>query len=601
MEKFCDSLTRYSRRETVAVQIGNTAIGGDNPIRIQSMTNTDTNDTAASVAQTERIAAAGGEIVRLTAQGRREAENLGAIRAELDRRGCRVPLVADIHFLPSAALVAAEHVEKIRINPGNFNDKGGQFDELLAICKRRGAALRIGVNHGSLAPAVMERYGDTPEGMVASAMEFLRRCRAAAFDRVVLSVKSSNVRVMVQAYRMLAAAMRAEEMRYPLHLGVTEAGNDREGRIKSAAGIGALLADGLGDTIRVSLTEAPEREIPVARMLADYFAGRENHAPIPAVDESLYSPYSYRKRPSEKIGGIGGDAQVAIWSEIPAAVRETLFEADIRTVDRIPRGRIVLLKTNNLNGIAEQRAALLTMAGRGLTNPVIIQRTYDESDPEVLQIKAAADLGPLFLDGFGDAIRIENFNPAIPQSEIDALSLDILQTARVRISKPEYIACPSCGRTLYNIEKTLAAIKARTGHLVGVKIGVMGCIVNGPGEMADADYGYVGSGPGRITLYKGREVVRRNIPEEQAIDEVANGTLIPPYFFCGSKTLNKTRSLRRAACFTLSTKDFILSGNCLQSSNSTHRSNLPISRHNSALKRRSLSRVESSSSINFDA
>ncbi len=269
MEKFCDSLTRYSRRETVAVQIGNTAIGGDNPIRIQSMTNTDTNDTAASVAQTERIAAAGGEIVRLTAQGRREAENLGAIRAELDRRGCRVPLVADIHFLPSAALVAAEHVEKIRINPGNFNDKGGQFDELLAICKRRGAALRIGVNHGSLAPAVMERYGDTPEGMVASAMEFLRRCRAAAFDRVVLSVKSSNVRVMVQAYRMLAAAMRAEEMRYPLHLGVTEAGNDREGRIKSAAGIGALLADGLGDTIRVSLTEAPEREIPVARMLAD--------------------------------------------------------------------------------------------------------------------------------------------------------------------------------------------------------------------------------------------------------------------------------------------------------------------------------------------
>ena len=434
MEKFCDSLTRYSRRETVAVQIGNTAIGGDNPIRIQSMTNTDTNDTAASVAQTERIAAAGGEIVRLTAQGRREAENLGAIRAELDRRGCRVPLVADIHFLPSAALVAAEHVEKIRINPGNFNDKGGQFDELLAICKRRGAALRIGVNHGSLAPAVMERYGDTPEGMVASAMEFLRRCRAAAFDRVVLSVKSSNVRVMVQAYRMLAAAMRAEEMRYPLHLGVTEAGNDREGRIKSAAGIGALLADGLGDTIRVSLTEAPEREIPVARMLADYFAGRENHAPIPAVDESLYSPYSYRKRPSEKIGGIGGDAQVAIWSEIPAAVRETLFEADIRTVDRIPRGRIVLLKTNNLNGIAEQRAALLTMAGRGLTNPVIIQRTYDESDPEVLQIKAAADLGPLFLDGFGNAIRIENLNPAIPQSEIDALSLDILQTARVRIS-----------------------------------------------------------------------------------------------------------------------------------------------------------------------
>ena len=268
MNKFCDSLTRFSRRPTDEVRIGTVGVGGDNPIRLQSMTNTDTNDTEASAAQVERIAAAGGEIVRLTAQGRREAANLGRIRALLDSRGCRVPLVADIHFLPSAALVAAEQVEKVRINPGNWNERGGEFDELLSACRRRGVALRIGVNHGSLSPSIMERYGDTVEGMVASAMEYLRRCREASFGQVVVSIKSSNVRVMVQAYRMLVAAMRREGMRYPLHLGVTEAGDDREGRVKSAVGIGALLCDGIGDTIRVSLTEAPEREIPVARTLA---------------------------------------------------------------------------------------------------------------------------------------------------------------------------------------------------------------------------------------------------------------------------------------------------------------------------------------------
>ena len=272
MDKFCDSLTRFSRRPTDEVRIGAVGVGGDNPIRLQSMTNTDTNDTEASAAQVERIAAAGGEIVRLTAQGRREAANLGRIRALLDNRGCRVPLVADIHFLPAAALVAAEQVEKVRINPGNWNERGGEFDELLSTCRRRGVALRIGVNHGSLSPSIMERYGDTVEGMVASAMEYLRR--EASFGQVVVSIKSSNVRVMVQAYRMLVAAMRREGMRYPLHLGVTEAGDDREGRVKSAVGIGALLCDGIGDTIRVSLTEAPEREIPVARTLAGYFAAR---------------------------------------------------------------------------------------------------------------------------------------------------------------------------------------------------------------------------------------------------------------------------------------------------------------------------------------
>lgn len=518
MEKFCDSLTQYTRRMTHAVRVGGTIIGGNDPIRVQSMTNTDTNDTDSSVAQIERIVAAGGELVRLTAQGRREAANLGKIRKQLNQRGCTIPLVADIHFVPAAALVAAEHVEKVRINPGNFNDKGGEFNQLLDICRQRGTALRIGVNHGSLAPAIMEKYGDTVEGMVASAMEFLYRCREAGFDQVVISIKSSNVRVMVQAYRMLVSALRAEKMSYPLHLGVTEAGDDKEGRIKSAVGIGALLADGIGDTIRVSLTEAPEREIPVARTLAAYFEGREMHAPIPDIDTTYYSPYSYKKRITEEISGIGGDHPPVIWSEVPQSVREKLFEADIHTLDQIPPGRIVVLKTNNRNGVAEQRAAFLKMAEKGMTHPVIIQRSYNETDPETLQIKAAADLGVLFLDGFGDGIWIENRNGTIPETEIDALSLAILQSARVRISKAEYIACPSCGRTLYDIEKTLAQIKARTSHMIGVKIGVMGCIVNGPGEMADADYGYVGSGPGRITLYKGHEVIERNIPEERAID-----------------------------------------------------------------------------------
>ena len=518
MEKFCDSLTRYRRRPTLETKVGGVGIGGDNPIRIQSMTNTDTNDTEASVEQVLRIVGAGGEIVRLTAQGRREAANLERIRRRLDERGCRVPLVADIHFLPSAALEAAEHVEKVRINPGNFNEKNGEFDRLLDICRRRGTALRIGVNHGSLSPSIVARYGDTVEGMTASAMEFLHRCRDAAFDRVVLSVKSSNVRVMVHAYRMLVAAMRAEGMRYPLHLGVTEAGDDREGRIKSAVGIGALLADGLGDTIRVSLTEAPEREIPVARKLAAYFEGRERHAPIPDADGSFYSPYEYRRRVSRSVGGIGGNRPPVVWNEIPADIRQTFVEADIRSIDDVPDGSVVVLTTDNLNGVAEQRAAFLRMAAQGKDNPVVIARHYDETDLETLQIKAAADLGVLFVDGFGDGIRIENENASIPQEEIDALSLDILQAARVRISKAEYIACPSCGRTLYGIERTLSQIKARTAHLKGIKIGVMGCIVNGPGEMADADYGYVGSGPGRITLYRGQEIVRRNILQAEALD-----------------------------------------------------------------------------------
>ncbi len=541
MRKYCNSLTSYTRMVTHPVAVGNVVIGGGNPVRIQSMTNTNTNDTEASVAQVQRIAKAGGEIVRLTAQGRREAANLAAIHRRLREEGCSVPLVADIHFVPEAALVAVSNVEKVRINPGNFNDRGGQFDRLLALCRDRGTALRIGVNHGSLSAVMMERYGDTPEGMVTSAVEYLALCRERGFDSVVVSLKSSNVRVMVQAYRMLAAEMRERGWNYPLHLGVTEAGDDMEGRIKSSVGIGALLADGLGDTIRVSLTEAPEREIPVARWLVDHFATRGKHAPIPDVDESFYSPYEYHRRQSERVAGIGGDRPPIIWSELPAVLREKVFYADIHSIEEVPDGRIVVLTTANDNGVAEQRAFFLCMERLGKRNPVIVKRSYQERSLEALQVKAAADTGMLFLDGYGDGLWIENEVPdegcdgfgvgvrgpgsldaEITSEQIDALSLAILQAARVRISKAEYIACPSCGRTLYDLEETLEAIKERTSHLVGVKIGVMGCIVNGPGEMADADYGYVGAGPGRITLYRGREVVQRNIPQDKALDELEN-------------------------------------------------------------------------------
>ena len=499
MDKFCDSLTRFSRRPTDEVRIGAVGVGGDNPIRLQSMTNTDTNDTEASAAQVERIAAAGGEIVRLTAQGRREAANLGRIRALLDNRGCRVPLVADIHFLPAAALVAAEQVEKVRINPGNWNERGGEFDELLSTCRRRGVALRIGVNHGSLSPSIMERYGDTVEGMVASAMEYLRRCREASFGQVVVSIKSSNVRVMVQAYRMLVAAMRREGMRYPLHLGVTEAGDDREGRVKSAVGIGALLCDGIGDTIRVSLTEAPENEIPVAQLLADHFSDRPGRFEV--LHPERYSPTEYRRR---------------------SRVTEPVVHTE-------PLEGFRVLEALSGNPTAELRAAILNLDIPD--EPVVVKRRYEERSLEMLAVKAAADLGPLLLDGLADGIWIDA--PGFAEEQVREIELMILQAARVRFSHTEYIACPSCGRTLYDIEKTLADIKSRTSHLSNLKIGVMGCIVNGPGEMADADYGYVGAAPGRITLYKGRTVVARNIPQQEALDRLvelikADGEWVEP-------------------------------------------------------------------------
>lgn len=479
-------LTKFRRRPTCCVRIGDVTIGGNHPIAVQSMTNTDTNDTEASVAQIERIDRAGGKIVRLTAQGRREAENLQRIVARLREEGYRTATVADIHFVPEVASIAARYVEKVRINPGNYRTDHGELEALIDQCRERGVALRIGVNHGSLAKRVFDQWGDTPQGMVVSAMEFLRVCRAKAFDQVVVSMKSSNTRVMVAAYRLLVEDMEAEGMNYPIHLGVTEAGNGLEGRIKSAVGIGALLADGIGDTIRVSLTEAPEHEIPVARLLVEHFAQRPGEFPVRHPER--YSPTEYRRRSKVAVPVVHGE----------------------------PHDGFRILEARSGNPTAELRAAILDL--EPADTPVIIRRRYDDTDLTTLAVKAAADLGPVLLDGLADGIWIDA--PAHDEETIREVELMILQAARVRFSHTEYIACPSCGRTLYDIEQTLGRIKARTSHLKNLRIGVMGCIVNGPGEMADADYGYVGAGPGRITLYRGREVVERNIPQEEALDRL---------------------------------------------------------------------------------
>lgn len=479
-------LTKFRRRPTCCVRIGDVTIGGNHPIAVQSMTNTDTNDTEACVAQIERIDRAGGKIVRLTAQGRREAENLQRIVARLREEGYRTATVADIHFVPEVASIAARYVEKVRINPGNYRTDHGELEALIDQCRERGVALRIGVNHGSLAKRVFDQWGDTPQGMVVSAMEFLRVCRAKAFDQVVVSMKSSNTRVMVAAYRLLVEAMEAEGMNYPIHLGVTEAGNGLEGRIKSAVGIGALLADGIGDTIRVSLTEAPEHEIPVARLLVEHFAQRPGEFPVRHPER--YSPTEYRRRSKVAVPVVHGE----------------------------PHDGFRILEARSGNPTAELRAAILDL--EPADTPVIIRRRYDDTDLTTLAVKAAADLGPVLLDGLADGIWIDA--PAHDEETIREVELMILQAARVRFSHTEYIACPSCGRTLYDIEQTLGRIKARTSHLKNLRIGVMGCIVNGPGEMADADYGYVGAGPGRITLYRGREIIERNIPQEEALDRL---------------------------------------------------------------------------------
>lgn len=480
------NLTKYTRRNTIEVTIGTTKIGGQNPIAVQSMTNTATADVAASVAQIERIADAGAPIVRLTAQGRKEGEAFAQIIPQLRAEGYPTAIVADIHFVPQIASIAADYVDKVRINPGNYRTDNGELEALLEKCKKRGVALRIGVNHGSLAQHIVDSYGDTPQGMVASAMEFLRRCRAAAFDQVVVSMKSSNTRVMVHAYRLLVQAMDAEDMHYPIHLGVTEAGNGIEGRIKSAVGIGALMADGIGDTIRVSLTEAPENEVIVANLLIDHFSSRTGEFSVTHPERYFATKFVRRSNITTPI----------VHSEITDLFR--------------------VIDSNSDNPTAEWRAAILNLDNQ--TEGVVIRRKYTDTDYTTLAVKAAADMGPLLLDGLADGIWIDA--PQFTESQIEQIELQILQASRVRISHTEYIACPSCGRTLYDIEGTLAQIKARTSHLKGLKIGVMGCIVNGPGEMADADYGYVGAAAGKITLYKGREVVCRNIPQEQALDRL---------------------------------------------------------------------------------
>lgn len=467
------------------MRIGSVVIGGGEPVAVQSMTNTDTKDTAASAAQIERIDRAGGKIVRLTAQGVREAENLKNIVGRLRGEGFDTAVVADIHFLPEAAAVAARYADKVRINPGNYRLDRGDFDRLIEQCRERGVALRVGVNHGSLAKRIFDRWGDTPEGMVAAAMEFLRICRAREFDQAVVSMKSSNTRVMVAAYRLLAEEMEREGMTYPIHLGVTEAGNGLEGRIKSAVGIGALLADGIGDTIRVSLTEAPENEIPVARQLVEHFASRPGRFEVKHPER--YASAAFRWRSSVAVPIVHDE----------------------------PMEGFEIVEALSGNPTAELRAAILN---RDDDRPVVVKRRYDEPDLTRMAVAAAADLGVLFLDGLADGIWIDA--PQFPQERIREVELMILQAARVRFSHTEYIACPGCGRTLYDLEQTLERIKARTSHLKNLKIGVMGCIVNGPGEMADADYGYVGAAPGRITLYKGRTVVERNIPQEEALDRL---------------------------------------------------------------------------------
>lgn len=475
---------KYSRRHSHEVSFGGVTIGANRPIAVQSMTNTPTADVELSVAQTKRIAQAGAEIVRLTAQGKKEGEALAPIMQKLREEGCTAAIVADIHFTPEIAMIAAESVDKVRINPGNFRTTNGELEQLINICKRRKVALRIGVNHGSLAKRIFDEWGDTPEGMVASAMEFLNMCRKADFHDVVVSMKSSNTRVMVHAYRLLVEAMEREGMTYPLHLGVTEAGDGIEGRIKSAVGIGALLADGIGDTLRVSLTEDPEHEVPVGRMLVDYFSKRSGEFEVETIEN--YSPTTFRPRTQ---------AKPIVHSEISA-------EYDV--VEAISE-----------NPTHEWRAAILN---RTDNKPVVLRRRYNSDSVEQVAIYAASDMGQLLLDGLAEGVWVDA--PNIAEEAVHDIELMILQAARLRFSRTEYIACPSCGRTLYDIQATLAEIKARTSHLKDLKIGVMGCIVNGPGEMADADYGYVGSSPEHITLYRGREIVERNIHQSEALDHL---------------------------------------------------------------------------------
>lgn len=550
-----DALFNYKRRKAHSVTIGDLQMGSDYPIRIQSMANTNTNDTEASVEQCIRIIEVGGELVRFTAQGVREAKNLEAIREELTKRGFKQPLVADIHFNPKAADEAALHVEKVRINPGNYVDsvhtqkRFTYTDEeyqqeiqkireklvpFLQICKEHNTAIRIGVNHGSLSDRILSRYGDTQQGMVESCMEFLRICRDEQFSNIVISIKASNTVIMVETVRLLAATMEKEGMDFPLHIGVTEAGDGEDGRIKSAVGIGALLCDGIGDTIRVSLSEAPECEIPVAQKLANYIASRSGHATIEGKDSGQVNPFAYSRRKTTAIGNIGGNnVPVVIADQLGGDLQPDYTAADIASdkkfmeltlaelnaaLPKIKSDNVLIAKSDHTNPVGELRAFIHTLLSNGKDNPVILKLGYEDKQLGDFQIKAAADLGSFFIDGIADGIWLSN--PHIESKDVNTTAFSILQASRCRMSKTEYISCPSCGRTLYDMQSTIAQIKAKTSHLKNLKIGIMGCIVNGPGEMADADYGYVGSGVGRVNLYKGQTCVEKMIPAEEAVDKL---------------------------------------------------------------------------------
>ncbi|HEY8919623.1 MAG TPA: (E)-4-hydroxy-3-methylbut-2-enyl-diphosphate synthase [Chitinophaga sp.] len=636
MQLYCPSLTAYKRLPTLEVKVGDLLIGNNHPIRIQTMTTTDTMDTAGTVAQAIRCIEAGAELVRITAPSKSEAENLLPIKNELRKRGYTTPLVADIHFTPNAAEIAARIVEKVRVNPGNYVDKKkfetlvytdaeyaeeierirDRFTPLVNICKEYGTAMRIGTNHGSLSDRIMSRYGDTPMGMVESAMEFLRIAGDLNYHNIVLSMKSSNPQVMVQAYRLLVHTMQQELGHcYPLHLGVTEAGDGEDGRIKSAIGIGALLEDGVGDTIRVSLTEDPEFELPVCRDLVKRYTNREGHAPILSTDKPPYSPFEYKRRETIAVDNIGGkqvpvvvadfggikniqpndleaigyhydeatdkwniadQAADYIFTEqvLPFALPGTLkvitpYETWLQAADKekyfpyltqeayLGTGKrsavlnvidtdsgkpltsallqklktdntavLCIVATENKHAMPEVRRMLMTLMEQQVANPVILlsSSTHTEADDRLLQY--AIETGALLLDGFGDGIGL-GINYTQQRSlqdlaRINPVAFGILQATRTRISKTEYISCPSCGRTLFDLQETTAKIRAVTNHLKGVKIAIMGCIVNGPGEMADADFGYVGSGVGKITLYRGKEVVKRGLNSEVAVTELIN-------------------------------------------------------------------------------
>lgn len=619
---YCNSTTRYSRYKTRVVNIGGVPLGGDHPIRVQSMTTTDTMDTMGTVEQSIRMIEAGSEYVRITAPSQNEARNLNNIKNELRKRGYDTPLVADIHFTPNAAEIAARIVEKVRVNPGNYADRKKfavieytdeeyaqelerireKFLPLVEICKEHGTAMRIGTNHGSLSDRIMNRFGDTPLGMVESALEFARICGTADYHDIVFSMKASNPQVVIQAYRLLVNRMEAEGMNYPLHLGVTEAGDGEDGRIKSAVGIGALLEDGLGDTIRVSLTEEPEAEVPVCIRLVERYRNREDHRPIPDAASWPIEPFAHHRRPTtvvDRIGSVkvpivilpipeGGltdagalssvgydyDASLDKWNigdqaadfvytgsydvdyetpgtlsriidaehwsgrehtyplwELPAYrdatdrsdilnfVRVDLHDARAGLADLKEDGTCVLiLSTDNTHAMPELRRATVELVHNGIASPIVYTRHYAETSVDDVMLFSATDFGGLINEGYGDGIWLNA--PGLDSETTNRIAFGILQATRTRISKTEYISCPSCGRTLFDLQETTALIRARTGHLKGVKIGIMGCIVNGPGEMADADFGYVGSGPGKITLYRGQEVVKPNIPTENALDEL---------------------------------------------------------------------------------